>query len=92
LRADYASDLLENRFIAKNVAPDATPDIRITLSDIYQYVSSLQDAVDTWFKMYNPFDSDFSIIPRYGSTSSIALEWSHFSLHRSHFVPLTYGE
>ena len=60
LRADYARDLLENRFIAKNVAADAAPDVRITLSDVYQYVSSLQDAVETWFKMYNPFDSDFS--------------------------------
>jgi hypothetical protein len=60
LRADYASDLLENRFIAKNVAADAAPEVRIDLSDVYQYVSSLQDAVETWFKMYNPFDSDFS--------------------------------
>jgi hypothetical protein len=59
LRSGYASDLLENRFIAKNVAKDTPPDVRITLSDVYQCVSSLQDAVETWFKMYNPFDSDF---------------------------------
>jgi hypothetical protein len=60
LRADYASDLLENRFIAKNVASNAPPDARINLSDVYRYVSSLQDAVETWFKIYNPFNSDFS--------------------------------
>lgn len=59
LRTDYASDLLERRFIPKNVSKDATDDARIELSDIYHYVSSLQDAVDTWYKMYNPFYSDF---------------------------------
>jgi hypothetical protein len=60
LRADYTSDLLENRFIAKNVASDAPLDVRIKLSDVYRYVSSLQDAVETWFKIYNLFSSDFS--------------------------------
>jgi hypothetical protein len=58
-RADYASDLLEKRFIPKNVMADAAPDVRISLSDVYQYVSSLQEAVETWYKMYNPFASDF---------------------------------
>lgn len=59
-RADYASDLLEKRFIPRNVAADATPDVRISLSDVYKYVSSLQEAVETWYKMYNPFASDLS--------------------------------
>lgn len=59
-RADYASDLLEKRFIPKNVFPDAAPDVRISLADIYQYVSSLQEAVETWYKMYNPLLSDLS--------------------------------
>lgn len=58
-RSDYASDLLEKRFIPKNVAIDAPSDIRINLSDVYNYVSSLQEAVKTWYKMYNPFTSDF---------------------------------
>lgn len=58
-RADYASDLLEKRFIPKNVMADAAPDVRISLSDVYQYVSSLQEAVETWYKTYNPFASDF---------------------------------
>ena len=59
-RADYASDLLEKRFIPKNVAADAAPDVRISLSDMYEYVSSLQESVETWYKMYNPFASDLS--------------------------------
>jgi len=58
-RADYASDLLEKRFVPRNVTSDAPSDQRITLSDVYQYVSSLQEAVETWFKMWNPFESDF---------------------------------
>ncbi|MEO6755113.1 MAG: HNH endonuclease family protein, partial [Chthoniobacteraceae bacterium] len=30
------------------------------LPDIYDYVSSLQEAVETWYKMWNPLDSEFS--------------------------------
>lgn len=59
-QADYASDLLEKRFIPKNVAADATPDVRISLEDMYQYVSSLQEAVEMWYKMCNPLASDLS--------------------------------
>lgn len=59
-RSDYASDLLENRFVPRNVTSDAPESKRITLSDVYQYVSSLQEAVKTWYKMWNPFDSDFT--------------------------------
>ncbi len=59
-RADYASDLLEKRFIPKNVAAYAAADVRISLADMYEYVSSLQDSVQTWYKMYNPFASDLS--------------------------------
>lgn len=59
-RADYASDLLEKRFIPKNVASDAPADLRVTLSDVYKYVSSLQEAIETWFKMHNPLLSDLT--------------------------------
>jgi len=59
-RTNYASDLLENRFIPRNVMPDAPTDEKITLQDVYQYVSSLQDAVELWYKIWNPFDSDLS--------------------------------
>jgi hypothetical protein len=56
----FDSDLLENRFVPKNVTSDAPADKRICLSDIYDYVSSLQEAVVLWFKLWNPFESDFS--------------------------------
>jgi hypothetical protein len=59
-RADYATALLEKLFIASNVSKNAPDDVRVTLSSIYQYVSSLQDAVESWYKIFNPFDSDFS--------------------------------
>lgn len=59
-RADYASDLLEDRFVPRNVTSDAPEEKRITLSDVYRYVSSLQEAVEIWFKMWNPFNSDFT--------------------------------
>jgi hypothetical protein len=59
-RTDYASALLEKLFIASNVSKDAPDDVRVTLSSIYRYVSSLQDAVESWYKIFNPFDSDFS--------------------------------
>lgn len=59
-RADYASDLLEKRFIPKNVSVDAAQEVRISLSDVYQYVSSLQEAVEMWYKMFNPFASGLS--------------------------------
>jgi hypothetical protein len=65
MQADYARDLLENRFIPKNVTVDAAPDDRITLSDIYEYLSSLQYDVETWFKMYNPFDLTSPLILKY---------------------------
>lgn len=59
-RSDYARNLLEERFIPKNVFADADPQVRISLQDIYNYVSSLQEAVETWYKIYNPFMSDLS--------------------------------
>ncbi|WP_295456095.1 DUF262 domain-containing protein [uncultured Thiodictyon sp.] len=58
-RIDYAGDLLENRFVSRNVMSDASVESQITLSGVYQYVNSLQEAVEMWYKMWNPFDSDF---------------------------------
>ena len=58
--ADYADDLLGNRFITKNVSNDCSSEKIITLQDVYQYVNSLHEAVETWYKVCNPSDSDFS--------------------------------
>ncbi len=59
MRADYARHLLETKFIAKNVTEKADPDERIQLTDIYTYVSSLQNSVECWYRIFNPNDSDF---------------------------------
>lgn len=59
-RADYAADLLEKRFVPRNVTPDAPTDAKITLQDVYHYVSSLQDAIELWYKIWTPLDSDLS--------------------------------
>lgn len=55
----FADDLLENRFVARNVLATAPPEDRLGISDIYEYVSSLQDAVVLWYKIWNPLESDF---------------------------------
>lgn len=59
-RMDYSEYLLENKFIPKNVQDDAEPKEKITVSEIYDYVTSLQICVELWYKIFNPFDSDFS--------------------------------
>lgn len=77
-RADYASDLLEKRFVTRNVMPDAPADEKITLKDVYQYVSSLQEAVELWYKIWNPFDSDLSNEMKFWLDKLNRLEMPHF--------------
>lgn len=60
-QVDYSEELLERKFVAKNVTQNAPLDSKITLSNVYDYVSSLQDAVEIWYKIFNPFDSDLSL-------------------------------
>lgn len=60
-RGVYARDLLERRFITKNVTSEASDDNGISISDIYKYVSSLQESVETWYKIWNPTNSDLEI-------------------------------
>jgi hypothetical protein len=60
LRTDYTSRLLETKFIAKNVTDLAKPGEKIEITDIYSYVSSLQQSVECWYRLFNPFDSDFA--------------------------------
>lgn len=56
----HNQDLLEKQFIIKNLFLPENDSNKITLNSIYQYVSSLQDSVVVWYKMWNPFDSDYS--------------------------------
>jgi uncharacterized protein with ParB-like and HNH nuclease domain len=57
---DYASDLLESRFVQRNISASALPKDRLTISDIYTYVSSLQEGVRIWYAIFNPMDSEYS--------------------------------
>lgn len=59
-RVNYAADLLEKRFIARNIGDEIPGERRVTVEKINRYVSSLQDSVQTWYKMWNPRYSDFS--------------------------------
>ena len=61
---DYASELLEKRFVPRNVIPSAAAGDKISIQDVYQYVSSLQDAIELWYKMWNPFESDLADEPQ----------------------------
>lgn len=57
---DYSSDLLENRFIQKNINTTAPVESRLSVADVYRYVSSLQDSVRVWYAIFNPQDSSYS--------------------------------
>jgi Protein of unknown function DUF262/Protein of unknown function (DUF1524) len=59
-KEDYTHSLLENHFVSRNISSDAPKDKLITLRDVYKYVSSLQESVQLWYKMWNPFDSEYS--------------------------------
>jgi hypothetical protein len=60
-RADYVSDLLEKRFITKNVIANTNSTQPLCIDDIYTYVSSLQQAVEMWYKIHNPLSSGFPL-------------------------------
>lgn len=59
-QVDYSSELLEKRFVPRNVMPSAPAAEKISIQDIYKYVSSLQDAIELWYKIWNPFESDLA--------------------------------
>lgn len=59
-RADYASFLLEEKYITKNVLSKEGEEDHLSLRDLHQYVKSLQDSVETWYEVFNPDDSTFS--------------------------------
>ncbi|PPT84635.1 hypothetical protein XarzCFBP7410_04900 [Xanthomonas arboricola pv. zantedeschiae] len=56
-RAGYSTDLLENTFVVKNVLTPKDEKSRIDLAFIFKYVSSLQEAVESWYKIFNPVGS-----------------------------------
>jgi hypothetical protein len=50
---DYPVFLLEEHFVTKNILCKNVPN-GLTMQDIYAYVQSLQNSVETWYKIYNP--------------------------------------
>lgn len=55
---DYPIFLLEEHFVTKNIASENIPN-GITIHDVYNYVQSLQNSVETWFKIFNPNSGSF---------------------------------
>src|SRR5690606_19724864 len=54
-RLDYSTFLLEEHFVTKNINCDKdNSDNELTINDVYNYVSSLQNSVETWYKIFNP--------------------------------------
>lgn len=54
-RSPYRS-LLERIFVTKRLTPTETEPKEISLGEIYEYVSSLQSAVVSWYKIFNPLE------------------------------------
>ncbi|MCH9053890.1 MAG: DUF262 domain-containing protein [Proteobacteria bacterium] len=53
---DYIKFLLDEKFTAKNVTHPDSDDDKITMTEIEEYVSSLQKAVKPWFYIHNPYE------------------------------------
>ena len=60
MRIDYPRILLEKTFIAKNILDPSDDQYSIDLKFIFSYVSSLQESVESWYKIFNPYDSGYS--------------------------------
>lgn len=57
-RSLYSNFLLENWFVQRNIAQDIPLERRLTLKSVHDYVKSLQICVETWYKLFNPWDRD----------------------------------
>ncbi len=65
LASDYKEYLLDNLFSIKQLQAGKIDDSLFSIKAlnidlIYRYVASLKSSVETWFKILNPNDSDFS--------------------------------
>jgi uncharacterized protein with ParB-like and HNH nuclease domain len=54
-RSTYQNYLLEDVFTTKSIKADG--DKRLTLPELYRYVSSLKSSVERWYEISNPKDS-----------------------------------
>jgi hypothetical protein len=53
--SSYQNYLLEEKFTPKNIFSKT-----LTVQEIYSYVQSLKESVETWYQILNPKDSSFS--------------------------------
>lgn len=82
-RGDFHTHgLLEEKFISKNLYLNNKDPEKLTLTYIYQYTQSLQESVETWYNIWNPFDS------KYNDEEKIYLDKIN-RLPVSHFLALT---
>lgn len=56
-RHDYREYLLEDKFTIKSINDDNNKTKVLSIKDLYLYVKSLKESVETWFEIFNP---DFS--------------------------------
>ena len=52
---DYIKFLLDEKFTAKNVTHPAKESDRLTVDEVDQYVTSLQQSIRAWFYIHNPY-------------------------------------
>ena len=52
---DYIKFLLAEKFTAQNVTHPVVPESRLTVEDIDDYVTNLQESIRHWFYIHNPY-------------------------------------
>jgi uncharacterized protein with ParB-like and HNH nuclease domain len=59
---EYKDYLLEVKFTAKTIkTTDGSEEDKLSVKDIYTYVNNLKESVETWYQLFNPSDSSFSV-------------------------------
>ena len=58
MRNYHLAFLLEHYFVQRNMAQDVPSDQRLTSKSINNYVKSLQVCVETWYKIFNPLETN----------------------------------
>ena len=58
---EYINFLLKEKFTAQNVTHPNTEDDPLTINDIDEYVTSLQQSIKPWFYIHNPQDQSLDL-------------------------------
>lgn len=59
-RSGYSRELLEKTFVLRNLSDPYEGYERLSLEFLFKYVSSLQESVESWYRIFNPLDSCLS--------------------------------